>query len=143
MPRVSNQPGVTPSTGTTGTTGTSGTTPTGSGQPASDAAPAWSPPPLRSASGDIIPTKRVEISGLKGGTMNATGTTNRFSRDASFDAYQAPGDKAVASLSLHVVARRRGAAATRTLRKQMSLSLSGREKDPHKVCVPAFVTHSD
>jgi hypothetical protein len=92
MPRVSNTttPRTPPTTGTTGAAGTTGTTGTTPAAGTSGTTPAFNPPPLRSASGDIIPTNRAVIDGLQGGQMNATSTANRFSRDSSFDGYVAP-----------------------------------------------------
>lgn len=97
MPTInSSRPAATtppPSTGaTTATTATTATSP--SSGPSADTA-TWQPPPLRSASGDIIPTRRVQATGLGAVVMNATNTTSRFSRDTAFDSYTAKGDGAV------------------------------------------------
>ncbi len=96
MPTITNRPTTTTTSGTSATNAATGTAPTSAPSSATTTGAAWQPPPLRSASGDIIPTKRVEVNGLAGGTMNATGTTSRFARDASFDSYTAPADGAVA-----------------------------------------------
>jgi hypothetical protein len=94
VPRVSNT--TTPrTTRTTGTTGANATTNTNAANNATPSAPAFAPPPLRSTSGSIIPTNRAVIDGLAGGTMNATSTASRSSRDASFDGYTATGTGAV------------------------------------------------
>jgi hypothetical protein len=82
----SNVGGPRRTTNTTATANTTATTDT------SASASSWSPPPLRSASGDIVPTRRAVIDGLQGGTMTASNTGSRFSRDSSFDSYEASGD---------------------------------------------------
>ncbi len=71
------------------------------GQPA--AAPLEAPP-LRSAMGEVIPTRRVVVNGLAGAANGAAGLGSRFSRDASFDGFQATGAGAVARGFLRVEA---------------------------------------
>jgi hypothetical protein len=82
-----------PRTGTTGTAGTAATNATNATNATDNTgATPGQPPPIRSASGEIIQPRATPINGLQGATMNATGTTNRFARDTSFDAYGATGD---------------------------------------------------
>ncbi len=59
-------------------------------------APAFNPPPLKSASGEIIPTRKASIAGLSGTPNRATGTANRFAREVAFDTYTGVGSSPVA-----------------------------------------------
>ncbi len=95
MPVITNRPNVTPpqNTGAAGATGNvQGTT------PASNAAGNGTPQPgqVQSGAGQVINAQRVAVSGLGTLQMTATGTTNRFARDATFDTYSAVGDGKVA-----------------------------------------------
>lgn len=76
-------PVTTGPTGTAGTTPVTGTTTTPGTTPVDPNAGGTVP----AGGGNAINARKVTIGGLGGVAMTATGTTNRFSRDATFDTY--------------------------------------------------------
>lgn len=88
--------GTTPVTpGTTGTTPVAGTTPTTPATPGTTPVDPNAGGTVPAGGGNAINARKVTIGGLGGVAMTATGTTNRFSRDTSFDNYTAADGAAV------------------------------------------------
>lgn len=78
-PNVTPNPNVGGATGTTATTGTTPAAAPGTTTPTGGTVPA--------GGGNVVNARKVTIGGLGAVRNDATATTNRFSRDPSFDAY--------------------------------------------------------